>query len=165
MKKKMEENIKLVNIADEWHVLYGWNGWSYAKQLKLDGDDVPDVDTVYSEIEKEERKAAEMESREVYIGGEKVNLGDFEKIEDESGFWNDKFIKTVKLAGDWYILDGWNGEAYTKCWKCTDYSGLHRADNDLYQLTPAQVGNGEPDEDGDYPQYETIGYKIEKGCK
>lgn len=108
-----------------------------------------------------------MKNREIYIGIEKAEPGDFEKIEATDRFWNDRNrnLEMVKISGEWYLLDGWNGWTYTNCWKCTGRDGLHRADNDLYQLTPAQVGIGEPDEDGDYPQYETVGYKVEPGYK
>lgn len=32
------------------------------------------------------------------------------KIEDTGMFWNGHCIEMVKLGGDWYCLDGWNGE-------------------------------------------------------
>ena len=83
-----------------------------------------------------------------------------EKIQDSEKFWNDSNLEMVKLNNEWYLLDGWNGERYTKCWKYSDRHGKNRSDNELYDLTPVQVGEGDPDDDGDYLQYETIGYEI-----
>lgn len=88
-----------------------------------------------------------------------------EKIQDTERFWNDSNLEMVKLNNEWYLLDGWNGCSYTECWKCSDRYGKNRADNELYDLTPAVVGDGEPDSDGDYQQYKTIGYEINPGYK
>lgn len=101
----------------------------------------------------------------VYIGWEKADPGDYEKIEDTGRFWNDKNLDMVKLTGEWYLLYGWNGWTYTKCWKYKDRDGKNRADNKLYELTPAQVGAGEPNEYGEYQQYDTVGYKIAREYK
>lgn len=106
-----------------------------------------------------------MNNKTIWIGTEKANAEDFFKTEDAGRFWNNREFEMVKLAGEWYLLAGWNGWTYTNCYKHKDRDGKNRADNDLYQLTPAQVGAGEPDGDGDYPQYETVGYKIEQGYK
>lgn len=106
-----------------------------------------------------------MENREVWIGGEKAEPGDFERIEDEGRFWNDRNLEMVKLSGEWYLLAGWNGWTYTDCGKYKDSDGKISAGDELYQLTPAQVGEGEPDEDGDYSQYRIVGYEIKPGYK
>lgn len=86
-----------------------------------------------------------------------------EKIQDTERFWNDSNLEMVKLNNKWYLLDGWNGERYTECWKYSDRYGKNRADNELYDLTPVQVGEGEPDENGDYMGYRTVGYIVNSG--
>lgn len=100
----------------------------------------------------------------IYVGYEKVTPGQFEEIEDTARFWNDDNLEMVKLSGEWYLLDGWNGCSYTECYKYKDRDGLKKADDpNMYDLTPAVVGEGDPDEDGDYMSYETIGYRIDYG--
>ena len=102
----------------------------------------------------------------IYVGYEKVTPGQFEEIEDTARFWNDDNLEMVKLSGEWYLLDGWNGCSYTECYKYKDRDGLKKADDpNMYDLTPAVVGESEPDEDGDYMSYETIGYEINPGYK
>ena len=77
-----------------------------------------------------------------------------EKIEDSGMFWNSHNIEMVKLGGEWYCLDGWNGELYNDCWKYKDPDGLERADEETYRIKPAYK---EIDED----EYELIGYTFE----
>ena len=77
-----------------------------------------------------------------------------EKIEDSGMFWNSNDIEMVKLCGEWYCLDGWNGETYGECWKYKDSKGLDRADNETYRLKPVYKEIAED-------EYELIGYTFE----
>lgn len=74
----------------------------------------------------------------------KINGVDFEKIEN-------------------YDMDrsasGWNGEKYYDCWEIefSGYVGSPISD-ETFILEPLEIPVGEPDEDGDYMQYDVIGY-------
>jgi hypothetical protein len=77
------------------------------------------------------------------------------KIEDKGWFWNSDEIEMVKLGGEWYALDGWNGEIYADCYKYHDRTGHDRADGMTYTITPVygeyeEVGSGFP----------VLGYEI-----
>lgn len=68
----------------------------------------------------------------------------------------------VKIGGDWYLIgDNWNGEYYiSEKWKFTKKDGFKIKDSHQFCIIPVYVGEGEPDEDGDYMGYEIIGYTI-----
>lgn len=36
------------------------------------------------------------------------------------GFWNGDGIEMLEIHGGIYVLSGWNGEKFLKCWKCLD---------------------------------------------
>lgn len=75
--------------------------------------------------------------------------------------WNDREIEIVEVDGEMYALYGWNGEAYYHCWKVLDAEGLDRVDEDKeYILRPVSRGIGEPDEDGNYDEYEYVDYEV-----
>ncbi len=75
--------------------------------------------------------------------------------------WNDREIEIVEVDGEMYALYGWNGEAYYHCWKVLDEEGINRADDDTeYILRPISKGIGEPDEDGNYDEYEYVDYEV-----
>lgn len=50
-------------------------------------------------------------------------------------WWNDRDIQLWKIGPDVYALDGWNGEAYLHCWKCTG-KGLMDASEQEYEIRP-----------------------------
>lgn len=77
-----------------------------------------------------------------------------EKIEDSGMFWNSNDIEMVKLSGEWYCLDGWNGEIYNDCWKYKDPDGLERADEKTYRIKPAYKEVAED-------EFELEGYTFE----
>ena len=86
----------------------------------------------------------------------KCGWTDFEILIDEDGFWNGGSM--VKVGGNWYLLDGWNGEKYGNCWQYRDSKGFERKGHDIYTLTPVQI----PDEfDLDEPMsWMVIGYDV-----
>lgn len=88
----------------------------------------------------------------------KINGIDFEKIENYD-MDRSAGIETVKLGGKWYALSGWNGEKYYDCWEIefSGYVGSPISD-ETFILEPVEIPVGEPDEDGDYIQYDVIGY-------
>lgn len=73
--------------------------------------------------------------------------------------WNNSNIEVVEIDGRWFALDGWNGECYLNCWE-TDENTFNIEDGKHYQLMPVYDGIGEPDEDGNYDQYEIVNYEI-----
>ena len=75
------------------------------------------------------------------------------KAEGKGKFWNGNDIYTVKLNGQWYVLDGWNGERYTDCWAVKDEEGLNRVNSDIYEISPVEREN----KNGDF---EVIGYEV-----
>ena len=86
----------------------------------------------------------------------------YEKIEDSYYNRNEQY-EMVKLGGDWYgpfsYLE-WNGWHYgpVKRYKTpTDFEPISK---EKYTIEPIQRPIGNPDEDGEYQEYETIGYKI-----
>ena len=55
---------------------------------------------------------------------------------EKCGFWNEgALIELVRVNGELYALHGWNGEAYTGCWKCID-PWTADADDRCYTLRP-----------------------------
>ena len=73
--------------------------------------------------------------------------------------WNNKEIEVVEINGRWFALYGWNGEAYLDCWE-TDEHTFSKEDGKVYEIKPVYEGIGEPDEDGDYLQYDIVRYEI-----
>lgn len=69
-------------------------------------------------------------------------------------WWNDKSIQLVKVEGSVYALNGWNGETFIDCWKCT---GEHYMDasEEKYGLTPIVEYN-------EFNDMKLIGYEIER---
>lgn len=76
------------------------------------------------------------------------------KIQDTDVFWNSSSIEMVKLNGEWYCLDGWNGELFTECWKYKDRRGFDRADDETYFIRPVYEEVSDDD-------FEIVGYKFE----
>ena len=71
----------------------------------------------------------------------------------EAGYWwNDKSIELVKIDGEVYALNGWNGEEYGGCWKCTG-EFLTDASKEEYTLKPVYK---EVDED----EWEIVNYEV-----
>ena len=70
-------------------------------------------------------------------------------------WWDEGDIEIVKINGELYALDGWNGEIYLHCWKCLDRFTADPEDKEEYKIRPIY---GKPDEDGneDYIGYELM---------
>lgn len=66
----------------------------------------------------------------------------------------------VKLNEDWYVLDGWDGEAYCRCYRLKDLVTFGDLNKHNYKIYLVFQGLGEPAEDGDFASYEIIGYKV-----
>ena len=70
-----------------------------------------------------------------------------------------KDIEVVEIDGRWFALCGWNGESYIHCSETNCDAELLDSDKE-YEIKPIMQGVGEPDADGDYLQYEIIGYEL-----
>lgn len=71
----------------------------------------------------------------------------------EAGYWwNDKSIELVEIDREVYALNGWNGEEYGNCWKCTG-EFLTEASKEEYTLKPVYK---EVDED----EWEIVNYEV-----
>ena len=77
-------------------------------------------------------------------------------------YWNDNTKDVVEVDGEMYVLHGWNGEKFYHCWKVLDCNGLDFAENieKSYILTPVYKGVGEPDEEGNYDEFEVVDYIV-----
>ena len=73
--------------------------------------------------------------------------------------WDNKEIEVVEINGRWFALSGWNGEVYLHCWE-TDEQTFDIEDDQEYKIKPIYQGIGEPDEDGDFEQYDVVDYEI-----
>lgn len=73
--------------------------------------------------------------------------------------WNNPNINVIEINGRWFALSGWNGEKYCDCW-VTDENTFSLEDGKIYEITPIYQGIGEPNQDGDFEQYEIIAYEI-----
>lgn len=74
-------------------------------------------------------------------------------------WWNDHSIELVELAdGEVYALNGWNGEEYTGCWKCSGEYNMD-ASTEEYILRPIYDTTTENDNGG----YDIIGYVDSSG--
>ena len=72
-------------------------------------------------------------------------------------WWNDSSIEIVKIDGELYALNGWNGEKWLHCWKCID---RFTADPDDREYEVAPVYELQPySEDEDFVP-EIIGYEV-----
>lgn len=56
-------------------------------------------------------------------------------------WWNNDNIELVEVKGTVYALDGWNGESYCRCWKCTGERNMDAEGS--FTLTPAYEEAGE----------------------
>jgi hypothetical protein len=67
-------------------------------------------------------------------------------------WWNDRNIALARIGSDVYALNGWNGERYNDCWKCT---GDHYmvASKEKYSIEPIYKRNGDDD-------YEIESYRL-----
>lgn len=93
----------------------------------------------------------------------KCGWTDFEIISGRDCFWNASSCypgEMVKLDGEWYLLDGWNGEHYEECFQYKDSKGYERKNHVVYTLTPVQI----PDEfcEEDPMSWFTIGYNVKQ---
>ena len=73
--------------------------------------------------------------------------------------WNNNDIDVVKINGRWFALSGWNGEIYVNCWE-TDENTFYLEDGKRYDIKPIFKGVGEPDEDGNFEEYEIVSYEL-----
>lgn len=78
-------------------------------------------------------------------------MNNFESI---GTWWNDDSIELIKIDGEIYALDGWNGETYTESWKCVDeYTTV---DEDVtYSITEVSIAD-------DNGEFKTVGFNV---CK
>lgn len=73
--------------------------------------------------------------------------------------WNDPEIEVVEIKGEWFALSGWNGEVFTDCWQ-TDENTFYTGIQEVFTIRPVYQGVGEPDEDGDFKQYDIVNYEF-----
>ncbi|ALA47993.1 hypothetical protein ABE137_12475 [Brevibacillus laterosporus] len=69
-------------------------------------------------------------------------------------WWNDNNIELVEIDGEVFALNGWDGEAFTKSWKCTGEFHME-ASEELYIITPIY---DEVDED----EFNVVGYEVRR---
>lgn len=51
--------------------------------------------------------------------------------------WNNGDIEIWEIDGRMFVLDGWNGEVYYKCWEVADKDGFDAIDPDTtYTIRP-----------------------------
>ena len=68
--------------------------------------------------------------------------------------WNNDEISIAEVDGDLYALYGWNGEAFTNCWKVKDVDGLDKVDEETsYTIKPIYRQTGKEN-------YEIADFKI-----
>lgn len=66
-------------------------------------------------------------------------------IEPVGRLWNRSDIAIYDIGGAFYVAGGWNGEAYTNCWRVLDAKGLDLDEKHPgeYTLTPSYVFEAE----------------------
>lgn len=69
-------------------------------------------------------------------------------------WWQNPNIDMVEIDGAVYALNGWNGEQYTDCWKCSG-AGNREASDERYIITPIY-------EEIDKNDIKIVGYEIQK---
>lgn len=69
-------------------------------------------------------------------------------------WWADSSIELIKIDGDVYALDGWNGEKFNNSWKCTG-ENLMNASREEYSITPIYDFTNEDDP-------EIIAYEVNR---
>lgn len=77
-------------------------------------------------------------------------------------WWADKNIDVAEIDGELYALYGWNGEKWTKCWKCTDevINGVvfeSADDSREYDVRPILAPIGDPEDD----QWDYAGFELD----
>lgn len=83
-----------------------------------------------------------------YAGSMEIKESDFYPEKILGVWWNDRDIEIVDIGGTPVALYGWNGEAYTKCFKVKEpigdtYLVWHGAGEDLPEsVTPVYKDNG-----------------------
>lgn len=73
-------------------------------------------------------------------------------------------LRIIKKDGELYAYDtngDWNGEEWTG-WHCDELGILLDNDKANYSIKPIYKGVGEPDEDGDYEEFEIVDYEVRK---
>ena len=73
------------------------------------------------------------------------------KFKTVGRWWANKEIELVEIDGEVYALNGWNGDAFIDCWKCTE--GCMGASNERYTLRPVYMETGEG-------EYDIIEYRL-----
>lgn len=69
-------------------------------------------------------------------------------------WWADNNIEMVEINGSVYALYGWNGDRYTKCWKCFGKYYMD-ASKEIYELLPVYNCVGED-------EYEIVDYIVRR---
>ena len=67
-------------------------------------------------------------------------------------WWNDSSVDLVEIDGTVYALNGWNGEEFTDCWKCSGEYNME-ASKEYCTIKP-QYREIEEDE------FEIVGYEV-----
>ena len=67
-------------------------------------------------------------------------------------WWNSNDIEMYRIGTEVFALNGWNGDKYTECWKC---SGIGNMDASVqrYEITPVYEEIEEDD-------YKLIGFEV-----
>lgn len=79
--------------------------------------------------------------------------------------WQDTDIDIAFIDMALYTLNGWNGEKYTKCWKCIDRFTAD-PDGKEYEVTPVYDRESWNEEDGEFQDADgnaidgIIGYEV-----
>lgn len=91
-----------------------------------------------------------------------VEIPSYEKIEGEE-FNKREQYEMIKLDGLWYgpVTDrNWSGEDYGPVYAYKNAGDFDPVDKTKYSIEPVEVPVGDPDEDGEFSDFETIGYII-----
>ena len=68
-------------------------------------------------------------------------------------WWNDSSIEIVRIDGELYALNGWNGEKWMHCWKCIDRFTAD-PDGKEYEIAPVYDWDLWNEEDGEFQDSE-----------
>lgn len=80
-------------------------------------------------------------------------------------YWLHGDIRMEYIDGDWYALNGWNGEKYLHCWKCIDEWTAY-PDKKEYEIVPVyDMRKWNPDTEEFYDDFVgvfngIIGYEV-----
>ncbi len=92
-----------------------------------------------------------------FLGYEETDINNYTRVFEGVGcLWNNYNYEVISDGSEFYVLYGWNGEKYYKCWKVLDNMGIEKSnDTRNFVITPIQK---EVDKDED--EYEIVNYDI-----